>query len=111
MNLTDVLVSVVILALFFTGFIPLCIHAMKSWDSLMKEFKTVNTIRLVSDSFKSECAKPKHDMEEWKKMMGSLGELQNYKITEIVQGNILRALKLDCVIAGENIEIMGLCTP
>ena len=50
-------------------------------------------------------------MENWKSRIATAKELESYEITELWQNSILRALKLESIISGELVEIIGVFTP
>jgi heme-degrading monooxygenase HmoA len=65
----------------------------------------------VAESFERECAAPDRNIERWKQAMKVVKELEGYEITELWQGETLRALRLTCVVSGETLEALGLWTP
>jgi len=48
-------------------------------------------------------------MEKWKETVSVAKELESCVITELMKEDELYALKAACIIAGEPIEIFGLC--
>ena len=109
MTFTDVIVSVVILGLFLSGFSQTFLPVYKARERIIREYKNVNAIRFISESFTVECGKTKPDIENWKRMAGSINELESLRVTEIMRDDLLYALKAVCVVSGENIEIIGVC--
>jgi hypothetical protein len=77
----------------------------------LEEYKTVHTIQFIAESFKKECAKTARNIKNWEQIIKVAKELDDYDINEIWQSGVLRALRLTCVISGERVEVIGLCTP
>ena len=111
MTFIDTITAVVILVVFLTGVSPAILPAWRAWEKAKADYRTGQTIRFVAESFKDECAKPGRNMENWKIMAGAARELESLEIIEMKEGEELRAIKAKCVIGGEYIEIIGLCTP
>ena len=111
MNLINVVVALVILSLFLLGFSQIFLPAFNEWKKAASEYHAAHTIQFIADSFRKECAKPYPDMEKWKKNVGAAKELESCEITELKKEDKLYALKATCLIAGEHIEILGLCKP
>ena len=111
MTYIEVIASLFILSLFFIGFSQVFIPVHNAWDNATNDLKTAKTIHFISESFKNECIKPDRNIDNWIKAVSTARELEEYEIIEIKQGDILRALKAICIISGERIEIIGLCTP
>jgi hypothetical protein len=104
-------VGLVITALFLFGFSQAFLPVYYAWGRAVEEYKTAGTIRFISESFKNECEKSGGDITEWEKTITVAKELEGYDIEELRQGDILRALRLTCIISGERVEVIGLCTP
>jgi hypothetical protein len=111
MTFGEVITALLILSFFFVGFSQVFLPANAAWHNAMFDFKTAKTIHFISESFKNECIKPDRNIDNWKKAVSATRELEDCVITEIKQDEILRALKAVCIISGERIEIIGLCTP
>jgi hypothetical protein len=111
MNLINVVVALVILSLFLVGFSQIFLPAFNEWRRAASEYYAAHTIKFIADSFRKECAKPRRNMQEWKENMRVAKELESCEITELKSGDKIYALKAACVIAGERIEILGLCKP
>jgi len=111
MTFIEVIASLVIMSLFLFGFSQAFLPAYHAWAAAMRTYQTAHTIAFVAQSFKAECAKNDRNIERWKNMVSAYKELEHYEITEYWQGEILRALKAMCIISGEPVEIIGLCTP
>jgi hypothetical protein len=111
MNLINIVTALVILSLFLVGFSQICLPAFNEWRRAASEYYAAHTIKFIADSFRKECAKSHRNMEKWKKNVSVAKELESCKITELKSGDRLYALKAVCVIAGERIEILGLCKP
>ena len=107
----EVFVALVILGFFMFGFSQIFLPAFNEWSRTSSDYYSAHTIRFIADSFRKECAKPYPDMENWKKSVSSAKELKSCEITELRKGDKLYALKAACFIAGEHIEILGLCKP
>jgi hypothetical protein len=111
MTFIDVISAMVILVVFLAGISPTLLPTWAAWEKAEAEHRAAQTLRFISETFKSECAKPDRNIEKWRKMIGAARELESIEITEMREGAELRALKASCVIGGEYIEIIGLCTP
>ena len=111
MTYIEIIAALLILAIFFNGFSQVFLSAHNALNNAMKDINTAKTIQFVAESFKKECANPDRNIENWKYAVSVAKELESYEIIEIKQGDILRALKAIFIIAGERIEIIGLCTP
>ena len=109
MTLINVIISLLILSLFFLGFSQAFMPALNAWNNVMAEYYAAKTIYFVSKSFKSECAKPDRNIEKWKKDVAAAKELEIREIIEIKKEDAIFALKAICIIAGEHVEIIGLC--
>jgi len=111
MTFIDAIAATLILVVFLTGVSPAILPVWRAWEKAEKENRTGQTIRFVAESFKSECAKPDRNMENWKKIVGAAKELESLELTEMREGEELCAIRARCVIGGERIEIIGLCKP
>ncbi|MCL2139947.1 MAG: hypothetical protein FWH41_10525 [Treponema sp.] len=111
MTFIDVITSLVLISVFLFGFSQVFLPVFSAWNRAAIKYSTVKTINFIAESFRNECIKPDRNIENWEKMAGSAKEMESYAITEIIQDEVLRALKLTCIIAGESLEIIGLCTP
>ena len=111
MTFIDAITALLLLSFFLFGFSDAFMPAYKAWDSAAAEYRTARTIHFAAQSFRNECAKPDRNIENWKKATAAAKELESFEISEIRQGSILRALKAVCVISGERVEIIGVCTP
>jgi len=111
MNLIDAIVALVILGLFLFGFSQIFLPAFNEWGRAASEYYAAHTIQFIAESFKKECANPYRNMEKWKKTVSAAKELESCEITELKKEDELYALKAACIIAGERIEILGLCKP
>ena len=111
MTFAEVITALLILSFSFVGFSQVFLPAHTAWHNAMFDLRTAKTINFISESFKNECIKPDRNIGNWKKAVSVARELEDCEITEIKQGEIFRALKAVCIISGERIEIIGLCTP
>jgi len=111
MTFIDVITAVVILVVFLTGFSGALLPAWRAWEKAEAELRIGRTIHFVAESFRRECAKPDRNIENWKRMVAPEKDLESIVISELKQGEMLRALKAVCVIGGEYIVIIGLCVP
>ena len=111
MTFIDALAALLILGFFLFGLSDAVLPAYKAWNSAAAEYRTARTIRFVAQSFRNECAKQDRNIERWEKANAAAKELESFEISEMRQGDILRALKAACVISGERVEIIGVCTP
>ena len=111
MTFVDAVTGMVITVAFLTGFSQALLPACRLRERAEAEYRTGQTIQFIAGSFRSECARPDRNMERWKKTVAAARELESYQLVEIKQGETLRAIKAICVISGEHIEIIGLCTP
>jgi len=111
MTFIDAIIAPLILGFFLAGFSQAVLPAYNAWDRTMAEYKTAKAMHFTAGSFRNECAKSDRNIENWKKMVAPARELESCEISEIRQNGILRALRAICVISGEHLEIIGLCTP
>ena len=111
MTFVDTITATAIIVVFLTGVSPAFILARNAWEKAETEYRTGQTLRFIAESFKSECAKPDRDMENWKKTIAAAREVEILEITAMREGEELRAIRASCVIRGEYIEIIGLCKP
>jgi hypothetical protein len=111
MNLIDAVAAIVILGLFLFGFAQIFLPAFNEWGRAASDYYAAHTIHFIAESFKKECAEPCPDMEKWRKTVSAAKELESCEITEFKKEDELYALKAACIIAGERIEILGLCKP
>ena len=111
MTYIDLVTALVLLIFFFFGFSQAFLPTYTAWEAAIAEYRTAKTIRFIAESFRRECEKEDRNIESWKKQVSAAKELESYEITELWQGDILRALKLVSIISGEPVEIIGVCTP
>jgi len=111
MTFIDVITAALILVVFLTGLSQAFLPAWRAWEKAEAEYKAGQTIRFIAESFRNECAKPDRNMENWKKATGAARGLESLELTEMREGEVLRAIRARCTIGGEHIEIIGLCTP
>jgi len=111
MNLIDAVVALVILGFFLFGFSQIFLPVFNEWNRAASDYYAAHTIQFIAESFRKECAEPYPDMEKWRKSVSAAKELESCEITELKKGDKLYALKAACIIAGEHIEILGLCKP
>jgi hypothetical protein len=111
MTFTDIIAAVLIMAFFLAGLSQAVFPAWTAWNRISGEYQTARSIAFVAASFRKECARTDRNIETWKRAVSIVRELESCEITEYRQEDILRALKASCVISGETVEIIGLCTP
>jgi len=111
MHLIDAVVALIVLGLFLFGFSQIFLPAFNEWSRAASEYYAAHTIQFIAESFKKECAKPHPNMKKWKETVSAAKELQSCEITELIKEDKLYALRAACVIAGEQIVILGLCKP
>lgn len=111
MTFIDAICALVILSLFFFAFAQIFLPAYTAWENAMDEYEKAKTIHFVSELFLKECEKSRRDIEDWKKAVAVSKELESYEVIELKDADVLRALKLVCIIGGESIEVIGLCAP
>jgi hypothetical protein len=111
MNLIDAVVALVILGFFFFFFSQIFFFVFFFLCLAASFYYSAHTIRFIAESFRRECAKPYPNMENWKKSVSAAKELESCEITELKKDDELYALRAACIIAGEHIEILGLCKP
>jgi len=111
MTYSNIIVATVLLGFFFFGFSQAFFPTYNAWESAMAEYRNARTLRFVAESFRSESENPNRNIENWKRQIAVARELESYEVTELWQGEILRALKLTVVISGEHFEILGSSTP
>jgi hypothetical protein len=101
----------VILFLFFSSFSQAAYPLVKALNSSMTEYRTVRSTAFVASSFRNECGRKDRDLERWKTAVSAVREMESCAIEELWDGTVLRALRARCVIAGRQVEIIGLCEP
>jgi hypothetical protein len=111
MTFTDCIVAMIITSLFFTGFARAALPVYTAWQRTYRDYRTARDIAFVADSFRRECAESDRNVERWKRAVAAVPNLELRDITEYKDGSRLRALRLTCVIAGEPVEVIGVCTP
>jgi len=111
MNLIEAIVALAILCFFLFGFSQIFLPVFNEWSRAASDYYAAHTIQFIADSFRKECTRPYPDMESWKKSVSAAKELESCEITELKKDDKLYALKAACFIAGEHIEILGLCKP
>ena len=111
MTLIDVIAATAIIVVFLTGFSGALLPAWRAWEEAEAELRTGQTIHFIAESFRSECAKPDRNMEKWREMAALSRGIEGIELSEMKQGELVRAFRAACVIGGEHIEIMGLCAP
>jgi hypothetical protein len=109
MNLIDTVAALIVLGFFLFGFSQIFLPAFNEWNRAASEYYTAHTIYFIAESFKKECANPCRNMEKWRESVSIAKELESCEITELMKEDELYALKAACIIAGEPIEILGLC--
>jgi len=109
MTFVDILTAFLILGLFFSGLSQAVMPMQAAWNNAVREYKTTESIEFIAISFRNECAKPDRNIENWKRAVAGVLELEAYEITEMRQGGILRAYKLSCVIGGQAVDVIGVC--
>jgi hypothetical protein len=111
MTFTDVIAAMVILSLFLAGLGQAAMPALQAWQGANREYQAARDIAFVAESFRKECARDDRNIERWKKAVSPVGDMESLEITEYTEEGYLRALKLSCVVAGEPIEVIGVCSP
>ena len=111
MTFIEAITALVLLGFFLFGFSQAFLPAYNAWNTARTEYGIAHSIRFIAESFRNECAKPYPNMENWQKNVSSAKELESYEISELWQNDELWALKLKFTIAGERLEIIGLCAP
>jgi spermidine/putrescine-binding protein len=111
MNLIEIVIAMVILGFFVFGFSQIFLPTFNEWNKATSEYYAAYTIQFIADSFREECAKTYPDMESWRRAVSAAKELESCEITELKKDDKLYAFKAACLIAGEHIEILGLCKP
>jgi len=111
MTFIETITALIIISFFLFGFSQAFFPAYDAWNRAMRTYQAAKTTDFIAKSFKTECVKPDRNIESWKKAVSTAKELEHYEIIEYRQDGVLRALKAICVISGETIEIIGLCTP
>ena len=111
MSYTNLLCALIVMGFFLSGLSQAFLPAYTAWAAATAEYQSARTIYFIAESFRRECEKTNRNIENWEKQVASAKELESHEITELWQGEILRALKLVCIVSGERVEIIGLCTP
>ena len=111
MNFIEIIIAFIIIGFFLSGFSQTFLSAYNAWERAEKNYRTAQSINFIAKSFMTECAGTERNIERWKQSVSTVKELENYETNEYWQNGLLRAIKLTCIIYGEKIEIIGLCTP
>ncbi|MCL2880230.1 MAG: hypothetical protein FWF29_08305 [Treponema sp.] len=111
MTFIDAICAPLILGLFLAGLSQISLPAYRAWDRATAEYGTAKAIHFIAESFRNECVKSDRNIENWRNKVAATKELESCDISEIRQGDVLCALKAVCVISGERVEIIGVCTP
>jgi hypothetical protein len=111
MTFTDVLIAIAIFTLFIIGLSQIFFPAMIAWNKASNEYRTAQSINFIAKSFRNACSGSGGSLDNWKKAVTAVRELESYEINEIWQGGALRALKLTCIVSNEHVEVIGLCIP
>ena len=111
MTYIDAITALFLFGFFLAGFSQAFLPSCNAWNMAAKEYSIAHTIQFIAESFRNECSKPYPDIESWKKNISGAKGLESYEITELRQNDELRVLKLKFIIAGEHLEIIGLCKP
>ena len=111
MSFIDALTALLILGIFFFGFSQIFLPVYNAWNKATGEYNTAKAIHFIAESFKGECAKPDRNMENWKRVVSAVRELESCEIRELRKNGSLKALKAVCVISGKYLEIIGWCAP
>ena len=110
MTYIETIAAVLILILFIFGFSQILFPLYNTWESASEKYRTVCAVQFIADSFRNECLKTNCSFEDWKLAIKSVRELENCELNEYWQDNTLQAVKAVCIVQGERIEIMGVCT-
>jgi hypothetical protein len=111
MTFVDAIAATVIIVVFLIAFSQALLPVHLAWEKVEAEYRAAETLRFIAESFKNECAKPDRNMENWKKAIRAAKELESLELTEMWEGEELRAIRARCFIGGEYIDIIGLCIP
>jgi hypothetical protein len=111
MTLTDLIAGTIIFLLFVSGVSQAALPMLQAWNRLSFEYQQIRSVSFVAESFRNECKKPAPDMDKWKQDISVVRGLEVAEITEIRRNDTLRALKLSCVIGGEQFESIGVWMP
>jgi hypothetical protein len=111
MNFIDTVAALLILGIFFSGASGVFLPVYKAYKDVSAQYSGAKSIHFIAESFKDECAKPDRNMENWKKAVAAVKELESCEISEITKAGKTLALKASCVIQGEHVEINALCGP
>ena len=111
MTFIDLITAIVVMGVFLLGFAQIFLPAYTSWEKAMAEYSTAKTIDFIAQSFRKECARQDRNIERWKKTAAVAKELEACEVTEIMQRDVVYAIRAICIISGERLEIVGLCAP
>jgi len=111
MTFSNLITALAITGYFLIGFSQLFLPSYTAWNTAMAEYRSARSLHFIAESFRRECEKPDRNIENWKKAVSITKELESYEITELWQGDMLRALKLISIISGKHVEIIGACAP
>jgi type II secretory pathway pseudopilin PulG len=111
MTYIELVVSFIVLSYFIAGLGQAALPAFRAWKGAAREYRNARALEFVAESFKRECGKKDRDIKGWEKAVSIVPQLESYKIEEFQAGGEASVLRLECVIGGEKIEILGLYEP
>ena len=107
MTFSNLITSLIITSLFLFGFSQAFLPAYTAWDRAATEYRSARTIHFIAESFRRECEKPDRNIANWKNYVAVAKELESYEITELRQGDSVRALRFIGIISGKEIEVIA----
>jgi hypothetical protein len=111
MTYIELVVSFIVLSYFVAGLGQAALPVFRAWNRAALEYRNARALEFVSESFKGECGKKDRDIKRWEKAVSIVPQLESYKIEEFRGSGETPVLRLECVIGGEKIEVLGLGEP
>jgi hypothetical protein len=111
MTYIELVVSFIVLSYFVAGFGQAALPAFRAWKGAAWEYRNARALEFVAESFKRECGKKDRDIKRWEKAVSTVPQLESYKIEEFRGRGETPVLRLECIIGGEKIEVLGLYEP
>lgn len=111
MTYIEIIAGFLVLSFFIIGFSQAAYPALESWQTASEEYQTSRDILFISESFRKECSSPDKNIENWKKVVSIINELETYEISELTANGIVCALRMVFYIKNERIEVVAECVP
>jgi len=109
MTYIETVVSAILFSLFMAMFSQALFPLMSSMIRARNEYEIAKSIEFLDKSFRKECASSSRNILKWKHDVAFITRLESCQVSEIYTEGSLCAMKANCLINGENIEIIAEC--